>query len=568
MQNRGRGWETYIDFGLIPLVIFFSFYTPYFISGFIFALDEGYHLACINDLLRGSILYRDSYIHHGPLLEYIPYWLMKLIGVHLGVLRGFQMFGNVLSVILAFVLLRTLVSHRLLKYSALYFILRFPMVHPWITRWGGIRWVPGFAGLLLLYLWLRDRKRSHLFFAGALCGLGLLISQEIGLGVAFSASLAIFLRSLEREDDNRFTRSLIQNGSRFFFGLALAVLPAYLYLAAHHAFLDYLKINFIDTLLLLPRKMPYGPPLIALRAILYPSARGVFFASRSFAFYGMTLVFVIIFVWALLNYRKRPRHRMIFFLSLWLYGALALKGATRNLNEGQFNAVLPVIFVTLAMFMEIWLKPGRNSEGETTTNSPEKHHLRRTRLKDIAVLLTVVIAILLAGEPFAFFKKRLSALWWKMTPDLFSELDPNIMPRAEGVWVPWPQARGINGAVRFLREHTSRNDRIFTFPYEAHINFLADRQSASRFNIAIFSSVRGEYMEEVINDLESKQPRFIVYNPEEYKILDIPNEQRIRPIWRYIQANYEFLVAYGDIRILVRKSTEETDRSAEEPTRR
>ncbi len=86
MQSRGGAWGKYVDFILAPLFIFFSLYSPYFGSGSIFALDEGYHLSCINDLLRGSVLYTDIYMQHGPLLEYIPYWLMKLFGVHIAVL--------------------------------------------------------------------------------------------------------------------------------------------------------------------------------------------------------------------------------------------------------------------------------------------------------------------------------------------------------------------------------------------------------------------------------------------------------------------------------------------------
>jgi hypothetical protein len=61
-------------------------------------------------------------------------------------------------------------------------------------------------------------------------------------------------------------------------------------------------------------------------------------------------------------------------------------------------------------------------------------------------------------------------------------------------------------------------------------------------------------MEEIVRELESNQTRYIIYNPEEYKILDIPNETRLRPVWDYVVTNYEFLTSYGDMQILVRAS--------------
>jgi hypothetical protein len=314
--------------------------------------------------------------------------------------------------------------------------------------------------------------------------------------------------------------------------------------------------------------MPYGELVPVISGILYSPRRAEIINTRSFAFYVIIFAFAIILVWTLFNYRKRPRHRMIFLLSLMAYAAVSLKGATRALHGPQFNVVLPMVFTTIAMFLESWLRPDVNRKEPANATASESQEPGRGRFRSLTVLMIIVVAVILSGEPFTFFKKNVSALWWNMPSPLFTELDPTIMPRARGVRVPWPQAEEINGVVGFLRDHTNENDPIYTFPYEGYIDFLADRRSASRFNMAIFSTIRDEYMKEVINDLESKQPRFIVYNPKEYKILDIPNEQRIRPIWRYIQENYEFLVGYGDIRILVRKSPEETNRSEEKPAGR
>jgi len=63
-------------------------------------------------------------------------------------------------------------------------------------------------------------------------------------------------------------------------------------------------------------------------------------------------------------------------------------------------------------------------------------------------------------------------------------------------------------------------------------------------------------MEEVIRDLESDQTKYIVYCPGDYQIMGIPNEERLEPVWKYIQAKYEVLEQYGGMKILVRTSSE------------
>jgi hypothetical protein len=557
-QKLNRKWDRYIDFILIPLLLFFSLFSPHFVSGTILELDEGQHLASINELLRGAVPFRDIYFMHGPLLEYIPYWLMRIFGAHLGVLRGFYLFGNILSFIMFFMLLRVLVSNRLLRYSTLYFVLRYSMDVDWNTRYVGIRWAPGFGGLLLIYFWVRDGKKPYLFFTGLLCGLGLLISQEIGIGIALAASLAIFLRSLEQRANGRFMRTLARNGSVFSTGFVLAVSPLYLYFFIHQAFAEYIRIDFVDTLFLLTREIPYSRPLVSVSEILHNLSHTELIARRSLAFYGITLVYLIIIAWTLLNYRKRHRYRMISLLSLIAYGAVALKGVTRNLEGPQFCAAIPPALVAISMFLEIWLNRDTYAERGEETDSPEDLGRWRARLKHASLLIGVLVAIYLSGNPYTFFSERVAALWRELPADSFDKLDADIMPRAKGVSVYWPQASRLNRVVGFLREHTHENDRIFTFPCAGHINFLANRPAASRFGTAIYSKVREEYMQEIVGELKRNPPKFIIYVPGAYALQGTTNERRLRPVWQYIQTNYEFLVDYGNMWILAYNSEAET----------
>jgi hypothetical protein len=559
LSIRNKNPEVWIDFILAPLIIFFNMYSPYFASGIIFSLDEGQHLACINELLRGSILFRDIYTMHGPFLEYIPYWLMKLFGVNFAVLRGFYMFGNILSLLLAFFLLRVLVSNSILKYCALFLILRFSIdVMEWIPRWGGIRWAPGFVALLLLYYWLRDGKSRFLSLAGLACGIGLLISQEIGLTAAFSVAVGIFLNSLEYRKDGRFARLLSRNCSFFSMGFGLVVFPFVAYLILHGTFLEYLRIQFIDTLFLLTKRIPYGAPIVSVKDLLSPSGDMPLSASRSLALYIMVFVISGIFVWAIFNYRRKPLHRMIFLISLVAYNAISLKAATRAITGPQFNFILLIDFITLAMFLDILVESDGESISERNGVSDRRHYLRGAMLKRFVTISTLLVTILLFRASHIDLKWRFMYLWgFSSHPQIRAgvEMNADIIPRAKGARITATEARDINDVVRFLKKNTDVNERIFTFPSEGHINFLADRKSASRFAIAIYSKVRNEYMEEVIRDLKADQTKYIVHRPDDYEIRGIPNEQRLEPLWKYIQAKYVILKRYGSMNILVRADT-------------
>jgi hypothetical protein len=544
LQLREKKLTFFLDFLLIPLIIFFSFYTPYFASG-IFPLDEGQHLAAINEMLRGAIPYRDIYMMHGPLMEYIPYWLMKMFGASIAIHHGFYLFGNILSMVAAFFLLRTLTSNWILKYLALFFMLRFPMAMMWNPVWGGIRWAPGFAGLLLLYLWLRDKKVGYLFLGGVASGFALLVSQEIGLmlGIAF---IVIILLEVFAKRKTGFKRLLTREAPWFLFGALMIVSPLYVYFAAQGIFFEYLRINFVDTLFLLTKRIPYSSHLLPVTNLFEPALRAQFLTSQSFAIYLIGAALFIILVLRLFRYLKQASHRAIFLFALGIYCTIGFKAAMRSLDGPQYRVFLPTFFITLAMFIDMWLEDPNNLAGKMQRRW--KNAIIGPR---VALTGLVLAAIFVFSGQFAFFSERISTLWSKAPS--YQALDAIIMPRAKGVRLEIPRAQEINGVVGFLKEHTGENDLIMTFPNEGHINFLAERRSASRFGTALYAKVRDRYMEELINDLESKRPRYIVYCPAE-SIMGVPNAERVKPVWHYIQKKYKFLKNYGSMFILIRRS--------------
>jgi len=313
------------------------------------------------------------------------------------------------------------------------------------------------------------------------------------MGARFYRALASVLLAPRYEEAISFAGGLDLRDSLFFLGFALAVFPFVAYLILHDAFLEYLKIQFVDTPFLLPKKIPYGLPLASVKGLFAPSGWARFMAGRSLAFYEMAFANSCIFVWTIANYRKRPLHRMIFLISLVAYNAISMKTATRSLSGAQFNVILPIFFITLAMFLETCLEFDTKSAAEKNGALFEKYHISPAELKRFVPALALLVTILTCGPSISFFKHWISQLWGiSNNSNLSASIEPAV-PRAKGTKLYPMDASDIGNVVEFLKEHTDVNDRIFTFPSEGHINFLADRQSASRFTIAIYSKVRDEY---------------------------------------------------------------------------
>jgi hypothetical protein len=262
----------------------------------------------------------------------------------------------------------------------------------------------------------------------------------------------------------------------------------------------------------------------------------------------MMVIFVIIFIWIAKNYRRNQFPREMFLFLLLTHGIVMLKASTRCIGGPQFNSALPVFFITVSMFLD---KPANLDSSEISGLIP-RGTAKRTRLQHLSLLLCLLLAFEVTGGHYASIKKRLSLMW--TPPSALKELDSTFTSRARGTRVPDWQALGLNGVIQFLDENTLNEEKIYTFPSEGQINFLADRQSASRFTVAIYSAVRDEYMQEIVKDLESQKPRFIIYLPHDYELLDVPNEERLKPVWDYIEKNYNLLRECGEFRILARHS--------------
>ena len=179
---------------------------------FNFHAEMGQHLAWADAIRRGGLHGRDFFCLYGPLYD------MGLVGVWALTRRSiaacllYATAGRAASYAVALLLCAALVRRKSL-------VLVLPFLLPWIDLRVGL----ALAGLLLLTLWLKGRKRGLSLAAGLIAGTSLLFSQEFGLALLVSAGAAF---AVTREG---------KAAAAFAAGVAAGVAPVLGWFALHGA---------------------------------------------------------------------------------------------------------------------------------------------------------------------------------------------------------------------------------------------------------------------------------------------------------------------------------------------
>ena len=103
-----------------------------------------------------------------------------------------------------------------------------------------------------------------------------------------------------------------------------------------------------------------------------------------------------------------------------------------------------------------------------------------------------------------------------------------------------------------LDRYTKEGEYVFFFPNEAGYYFLFNRRSPTRYVFSYFA-VTAEQRMEMIADLESRRPAYVVYSLDAWRIDDIPEEIQVPEVTNYLREKYALAEDLGGIRILRRR---------------
>lgn len=523
---------------------------PYFMHGAINFYETGIYLPQINELLHGLALYRDIFILRGPLEIFMPAYLMKFFGMHMGVLSAYFYFGTVLTLFIY--MLFSLKLFRTRGFVYLFSLVLIARCFPWscYNVWGGIRFGLGISGILLAVSFLKNKRPIWLFFAGVLTSLAFWTSFELGAFSFISIMAALLLSGyLEAKDRGGIFRHILI----YIAGNAAASFPFIFYLISHGALSSYVEGGFI----VLTKMTHVFDPTLSFET---PANLKEFIMALSPLNHNFKYTLPFLFYIALGAYLFRRFVKGKFdvycvsILSLGIYGALLYKGAFRDIEGPQYRMALEPLLLIMFFYLErayIWIK-----------NVKDKALGLK---KALAIFILFIIPFYALGFSASKFSKRFF---------IFKELKqiilyarhaeipyavPNPEPlktfRARGILVPSAQAKEIDAVVEYIASNTKERENIFTFPDLGTYNFLADRPSVGRFYSAEFSFMDQKYFEEMFREVKNTRPRFVIeskdfsrleqFRPTLGKYLDEVNS--------YLKENYEVAVSYSAVNILRRK---------------
>jgi hypothetical protein len=250
-------------------------------------------------------------------------------------------------------------------------------------------------------------------------------------------------------------------------------------------------------------------------------------------------------------------------MTLLIYGWLIMKFKACTMREiigPQFQVALQPAIILVCVFLG-------DLAGKITVLSK-----RRSGRKDL-IKLAGMTAVFVFGLIYSVFsekvfygelsnwlvdqryKANIIPAYSNMIPFYRAGLVPLNIDRASGIMVSPQQAEEIEGVTGYILSVTTPGEPIFTFPELGIYNFFTDRPCVSRFNIPTCIWATPKWGQEIINDLKTRQPRYIIYGNRLSNITkSLGDKKELLPeVGAYINGNYVKVASFGKIDVLKRK---------------
>ena len=536
--QKPKYWDVFI---LSAFTILITFH-PYYLHGRINIFEVGLYLPGIQSVLNGGIPYRDVFHLRGPLELYVPALLMKLFGVHIGVLYSYFYVGSVLCLIFCVFIAKELFKTRFVLYLFVPVLIARTFPRVVFTYWGGMRYALGLLAVWFIIKFLKSDKPRWLLGAGVVSALASLTSIEMGIYAACGALAALatsFVVKLQK-------RELAVKGIWMYFaGIALITVPYGIYLLTNSALIPYLDSTF--TIVTNMQKV-IDPHLVSVYPRNFTEALAAMINPVHTNFKHMTpsYLYILILVYLFFRYcKKRITREDIALICLGVYGFIMYNTGFRGIWASQFEMALQPEKILLFFFAEMFLLLAIDFS----------YKKRTTFLICLRYFLIVAMigsslgyAIVRYNHRFFVFKFIGAKIKGKDTAYLRPLSDVESRPlrieRAKGIIVPVEQSDELEQIQDFVQEHVAEDEVLFTYPELGTYNFLVDRRFYGRFPLATFTWFNDRWHKELLGQLNSSKPRYIILEkeiPQYWKDVYLglePNRKKFREMMGFIHSNY------------------------------
>jgi len=568
----------FLDYILVPSIIYVIFYSGGNINGGIDIFHEGERLAPLNEALRGGIPYRDVYIQHGLFYNfYRPLLASKLFGVslasdrllggiidplgHVGFyLFALQIFKSKLSAFLLLWVMSSGVSEEFVYWSASRRMVYTPG-----------RLAPAYFCLAVMASYVNKRynlsenikspslklsfprkQESIPFVAGILACIAIFNSLEIGLYVTASCILFLILfTTYPQVESCKVIKNIINRITpliSFIVGVLTILIPISIYFAIHGAFDDmiinsYIQTRYQGTIWGL-RFPPLYPEIAKIKSI--ESAKA-FVISGTFKWYLPILIYLITatyLAYQIIRLRLWKVQSNIKLLLLLVPGIIFFRtmlgrSDSTHLYGMAFAWMIGMFFVE-SLFINIMKELKTDFRLSVTWHS---HNAISTLSHPISVItLRAFVIIVLFWYAISVYNPIDTARNLSAIISGYGQVPRYVDPPLERIGrmvIPAEQANQIKAVVDYIQKNTRPDETIFDFSNQAGYYFFADRPSATRYHQVCYASTDPLQLE-VIEGLERHKTKLIIFSNSSWmdSIDGVSNLDRHKLIAQYIKDNY------------------------------
>jgi hypothetical protein len=530
-----RRWH-WLEWVIVSLLITVGFFKPDMArNGFdpwALLAEEGEMMAWVNTLLHGGVLSRDVFCLYGPLSVYPVAALFKLFGPSLWVSRVWIFALNVPALLAVYALLRSLLRTRILAVAGMFLIgLLCTSVVPAMS-WSLSRVALGLGAIAAFHAYLRSARSRWLFAAGAVLGVALSYSQEVGLSAAVGVGVALLAGG--RRGGSSFARWAGEFGW-LAAGVAIVVGPLLALFAAQGALGATLHNLFIFPRVRMLGYAAYAFPVFdqGVGRFLSEGGPAGWEALRTvvLAYFSPAVLAVSAFVLVLRGLRGQMTSRLFALVAVLVFGLLLFQSPLSRPDGVHLLFALPPALVLLVCFFE---------EALLAVLARTSSLALRTAAAAFIVLWIVALGII-QGMWIDNLHDYLHQAGLTLSGRFSARHVPGFkafaLPRARGVCAPEAWVGDVESTVRYLQDHTRPDQPVWVFPNEVMINFLADRPLSNPYPLNVWGITR-EQRKGMVAAVERSRPPYAVFYLDANLVDGLPHQVAMPEPFSYLDSTY------------------------------
>ncbi len=475
--------------------------SPFY--GDINVIDEGQFGGWITHMLHGQKLYVDTYAAYGPLYIYPLYFASKLFGPSVFLIRIIYL---VIGTLGALIIAKWAMQRLKIKEYIQYMVLSLLIIIPGF----GMRQGMGLIALLALDKGIAKNNPKWWMITGATVCITFLVSSDMGIFVGIISALSVFIASIHAEK----LKSVLINTAGYLVGIVVPFL-IFSILAYQDGWLTaYIQTVVDDYISYSGMGLPNGQAFPNLLTLFFeansPWAMVKVILSREAILYWNYLLYFCLVAFIVIKFLLKGRLVDTYLSFITIFGfmlSMILLG-----RFGHIPFVIPISFILMGyLCSRVLLLP-------------------KGKLKIVIIVAMVIFSLRFVSLyrphfgrileiPSNFFQNTASA----------SYIGPISISREQDEQFLFVQ--------KFVHENVEKNESIFFLGNEPVMYLVANRTNPSRFDLPeVINSKAKRY--ELIESLEKKETKYILYNKSSWDVDGVSNAQRLPELMEYIGQKY------------------------------